>query len=314
MLTRRHIRIKVMQAIYALSQSKTNDLDATKKFLLQSMEDTYDLYLLSLSFLRELHKMAKSQMELSKKKYLATEQDKNPNTAFVENKLLHQLSTNLALTDLLEKRKLNDWDLNEDYLKIVHKEMVESPIYAQYISTGEKNYTNDKKFIIELYKQIIAPNDKIYEYLEDHKLTWVDDIPLVNTYIIKLFKKAKESSSNAYFTPDLFKDLEDKEFAIKLLNKTLMHQKDLEQAYVDKTVNWDKDRIAELDSILLQMGICELQHFPSIPTKVSMNEYLELAKEYSTPKSSIFINGILDKLVKQYQAENKLNKMGRGLL
>lgn len=314
MLTRRHIRIKVMQVIYALSQSQRNDLDATKKFLLQSMDDTYELYLLTLSFLIELHKVSKAHLELSKKKYLATEQDKNPNTNFVNNRLLVQLSTNLPLTDLLATKKIKDWDLNQDYVNIVYEAFLESNSYKKYILEQETTYEEDKKIILVLFKNFIAPNDKIYEYLEDHKLTWVDDIPLVNTFVMKLFRKAKASSANEYFLPLLFKDEEDKEFAINILQKTLVNEKELTNAYLNKTLNWDKDRIAELDSILLKMGICELQNFPSIPTKVTMNEYLELAKEYSTPKSSIFINGILDKLVKEYQEENKLNKIGRGLL
>jgi N utilization substance protein B len=227
---------------------------------------------------------------------------------------LLQLTQNPLITQELEDRKINDWDLNEEYVKILYQEIMDSDIYAKYMNSDTNSYEADKKFIIDLYKNIIAPNDKLYEYIEDVKLTWLDDLPLVNTYLVKQFKKVKKDSLNNFFLPKLFKDNEDKEFTSKLLKKTLLNNEKLLNEIANKTENWDKDRIAHLDSILLQMGISELLYFPSIPTKVTMNEYLEIAKEYSTPKSSIFINGILDKLVKEYTASKTLNKMGRGLL
>jgi N utilization substance protein B len=176
------------------------------------------------------------------------------------------------------------------------------------------SFEEDKQFVIDLYKNSIAPNDKIYDYFEDDKLTWIDDIPLVNTFILKLFKKVKPNVLESYFLPELVKDEEDLIFANRLLTKTLLNNEALVKEIQVKTPNWDKDRIADIDAILLKMAITELLHFPSIPERVTINEYLELAKEYSTPKSSTFINGILDKLVKEYQKEGKLNKLGRGLL
>jgi N utilization substance protein B len=167
---------------------------------------------------------------------------------------------------------------------------------------------------VELFREIIAPNEKIYDYFEDDKLTWVDDIPIVNTYLLKQFKKVKESSVPSYFLPPLFKDEEDMVYANRLLTKTLLNNAKLEQEIEGKTPNWDKDRIADIDAILLKMAICELLNFPSIPERVTINEFLEIAKEYSTPKSSIFINGILDKLVREYKEDGKLKKVGRGLL
>ena len=176
------------------------------------------------------------------------------------------------------------------------------------------NFESDSTFVINLFKDIIAPNDKIYDHFEDDKLTWVDDIPIVNTFLVKRLKKAKPESAERFFLPRLLKDEQDMTFAKDLLTKTLLNNSEWEREIQAKTPNWDKDRIAEIDHILLKMAICEFVHFPSIPEKVTINEYLEIAKEYSTPKSSIFINGILDKLVKEYKSSGKMKKVGRGLL
>lgn len=315
MLTRRHIRVKVMQCIYALIQSKDSSLEKQKKFLDVSIEDMYSLYLLLLSLLIEIHQMADTQLNLSSKKYLANATDDLPfKEKFVANKLLQQLANNAKLKEELEFRNLNNWYLNEEYVKLIYKDILESDMYLKYMHTAEQSYEKDKELVIGLFKEIIAPNEKIYDYFEDDKLTWVDDIPIVNTYLLKHFKKVKENSSPSFFLPNLVKDDEDMQYAQKLLSKTLLTNDALEKEIEGKTPNWDKDRIAGIDSILLKMAICELLNFPSIPEKVTINEYLEIAKEYSTPKSSIFINGILDKLTKEYKENGKLNKMGRGLL
>src|SRR5690606_16683517 len=156
--------------------------------------------------------------------------------------------------------------------------------------------------------------EKLYEYIEDKNLTWLDDLPTINTTILKLLRKAKPSNPDNHFIPKLYKDSEDKQFAIDLFRKTLLNRTSLNKEIELKTQNWDSDRIATVDFVLLQMAICELKNFPSIPVKVTINEYLEIAKEYSTPKSSVFINGILDKLVKEYEEAGNLNKIGRGLV
>ena len=180
--------------------------------------------------------------------------------------------------------------------------------------TKTSDFKEDKDFIVDIFKEIIAPNDKLYDYMEDKNLTWLDDLPTVNTTILKLLRKVKTTSAENHFTPNLYKDAEDKQFAIDLFKKTLLNKTAINKEIELKTQNWDADRIANVDYALLQMAICELQNFSSIPVKVTINEYLEIAKEYSTPKSSIFINGILDKLVKEYTADGKLNKIGRGLM
>ena len=315
MLTRRHIRIKVMQCIYAITHSKENSLEKQEKFLRLSIENMYSLYLLMLSLLIEIQHLETDQVKLSSKKYLSNNTDTFPNKEkFANNKVLVQLANNRLLKAELQKRKLRNWYLNAEYVKIIHKEIVESKKFTEYMQIPSSTYNDDREFVTVLFKDIIAPNEKIYEYFEDDKLTWVDDIPIVNTYILKQLKKVKEDHNESFFLPRLLKDDEDMEFAQNLLTKTLLNNTEWEKEIEGKTPNWDKDRIADVDSILLKMAICELLNFSSIPEKVTINEFLEIAKEYSTPKSSIFINGILDKLVKEYKSEGKLKKVGRGLL
>ena len=304
-----------MQCIYALTQSKDDSLEKQEKFLKVSIENMYTLYLLMLSLLIEIQKLATKQIQLSSKKYLATSSDAFPDKEkFANNSVLLQLANNGKLRSELEKRKLKNWYLNEEYVKLIYKEIIESKGYSQYMNNPSSSYQDDKELVANLFKDIIAPNEKIYDYFEDDKLTWVDDIPIVNTFILKQLKNVKEKGNDSFFLPKLLKDNEDMSFAQNLLTKTLLNNSIWEKEIEGKTPNWDKDRIADIDSILLKMAICELLNFPSIPEKVTINEFLEIAKEYSTPKSSIFINGILDKLVKEYKTQGKLKKAGRGLL
>ncbi|WP_318342742.1 transcription antitermination factor NusB [Flagellimonas baculiformis] len=314
MLTRRHIRVKVMQCIYALIQSKDDSLVKQEKFLRMSIENMYVLYLLILSLLAELHRMAEKHVGHASKKYVATEEDNYPDREkFIKNRLLLQIANNESLKNELSRRKLNNWYLNEEYIKILYKEIVASDIYKEYMTNAKDSYENDRDVVLQLFREIVAPNEKIYEYFEDDKLTWVDDFPIVNTYLVKRLKKATENSGDKFFLPALLKDAQDMDYANDLLTKTLLNDAKWEKEIEGKTPNWDNDRIAEIDSIILKMAICELLNFPSIPEKVTLNEYLEIAKEYSTPKSSIFINGVLDKLAKEYKTEGRLQKIGRGL-
>ncbi|MEM9000220.1 MAG: transcription antitermination factor NusB [Bacteroidota bacterium] len=315
MLTRRHIRVKVMQCIYALIQAQDDSLEKQEKFLENSINNMYSLYLLVLGLLAEIHALAAKHVSHASKKYITTEDDNFPDREkFIKNRLLVQISSNGQLTKALSKRRLENWHLNDEYVKIIHKAIITSDLYKAYMSDSESSYQKDKDFLIKIFKTTIAPNEKIYEHYEDDRLTWVDDIPIVNTYLVKRFKKSSPTAPEHFFLPRLLKDEQDMVYAKELLVKTLLNDAQWEKEIEGKTPNWDNDRIAEVDSILLKMAICELLHFPSIPEKVTLNEYLEIAKEYSTPKSSIFINGILDKLVKEYKSTGKLQKMGRGLL
>ncbi|PZW39759.1 NusB antitermination factor [Mesonia algae] len=313
MLTRRHIRVKVMQSMYAFTQSANDNLIAEQKFLQKSMGEMYDLFLLNLDLLVQVKNKAQDYLEKSQKKHLATNEDKNPNLKFIQNKLIHKIEHSENLSELLDDKKLTNWQQDDEYVNIIWEEVKQSETYKDYLTSDLSSFQEDKEFIITIFKEIIAPNDKLYDYLEDKKLTWLDDLPIVNTSILKFLKKEKEANPEVK-VPKLFKNREDEEFAIELFRKTLLNQEAYVEDIQEKTPNWDKDRIAGVDSILLKMAICEFMKFPSIPVKVTINEYLEIAKEYSTPKSSVFINGILDKLSKEYKSSEKINKIGRGLM
>lgn len=314
MLNRRHIRLKVMQSIYAMHQNNSDNLEKEEKFLFQSIENIQDLYLIMVSALVEIRKAEADFIDKSSKKHLATKEERNPNKKFINNQVLMLLDENNSLSMALEDRKINNWKNNDDYILLLLEAVKSSELYEQYMSNTVNTFEEDKQFVVDLFTEIIAPNEKLYDYLEDHKLTWVDDIPVVNTMIAKQLKQIKSTDDSSFFVPKLFKDVDDKEFVRNLFRKTVLNDSELAKEFIDKTPNWDTERIAELDTIILKMAICEFLKFPSIPVKVTINEYLELAKEYSTPKSSIFINGILDNLVKEFQKDNKMVKTGRGLM
>ena len=301
-----------MQSIYAMHQKNSDDIEKEEKFLFHSIDSIFDLYLIMLSVIIELKKKEVVFLEASSKKHLATAKEKKPNKKFVENRFISILENSSSLLNALKNRKINNWELNDDYILLLLTEIKQSKLYESYMLSSKNSFEEDKNFVLDLFTELIAPNEKLYEYLEDNKLTWVDDIPVVNTHILKQLKQISEESE--FIVSKIFKDEEDQEFVGLLFRKTILNEQELAKEFFDKTPNWDIDRIAELDTIILKMAICEFLKFPSIPVKVTINEYLELAKEYSTPKSSIFINGILDNLVKDFKQKNRINKAGRGLL
>ncbi len=297
-----------------MHQNGSDNLEKEEKFLFYSIENVQDLYLIMLSSLIEIRNKEIEYIEKSSKKHLATPEERNPNKKFVNNSILEFLSENNSLSIALENRKINNWSQNDDYILIMLDEVKKSELYQNYMETRENNFEQDRQFVVDMFMELIAPNEKLYDYLEDNKLTWIDDIPLVNTQIVKQLKQIKSADEKQFAVPALYKDEEDKDFAKDLFRKTVLNEPELAKEYMDKTPNWDTERIAEIDTIILKMAIAEFLKFPSIPVKVTINEYLEIAKEYSTPKSSIFINGILDNLVKEFQLAKKLNKAGRGLM
>ena len=313
MLNRRHIRIKVMQGIYAMHKHESENLDKEEKFLFQSIENMYDLYLLMLSALLEIRLKEEEYLDLASKKHLATKEERNPNRKFVENKLLTLLANSELLENAIEERAITNWKRNDDVILLLLEAIKTSELYQDYMNATTSSFNDDKNFIADLFSEVIAPNEKLYDYLEDYKLTWLDDLPTINTLVLKQIKQLK-SENDTFLVTKLYKDLDDKDYVKNLFRKTVLNEVELSKEYIDKTPNWDTERIAEIDTIILKMAICELLKFPSIPVKVTINEYLEIAKEYSTPKSSIFINGILDNIVKDYQKNNRLTKAGRGLL
>jgi transcription antitermination protein NusB len=303
-----------MQSIYAMHQNGADNLEKEEKFLFYSIDNILDLYLTMVSSLLEICKKEQIFLHLSSQKHLATPQERKPNEKFIKNAVFQILAENNSLSIAMENRKINNWSLNDDYIIILLNAIKESKMYAKYMSNTVNTFEEDKEFIAAIFEEIIVPNEKLYEYLEDDKLTWIDDIPMVNTQILKQLKALKPLEEDNFRVPKLYKDAEDKDFVRDLFRKTVLNEKELAKTYEDKTPNWDSDRIAEVDTIILKMAICEFLKFPSIPVKVTLNEYLEIAKEYSTPKSSIFINGILDNLVKELTESKKLVKVGRGLM
>lgn len=312
MLNRRHIRVKVMQTIYAMHQNGSDNLEKQEKFLVASLENILDLYLIMISVLTEIRKKEIEYIEIAGKKHLATPEERNPNLRFINNPILVALEESNSLSIALEKSKINNWQANDDTILLVLQDVKQSELYLEYMNKKTGAFDEERNFISDLFAEVIAPNEKLYSYLEDFKLTWVDDIPVVNTQILKQLRQF--SKAGDFSIAPLYKDVEDKDFALSLYRKTVLNEDKLAKEFVDRTPNWDIERIAELDTIILKMAICEFLNFPSIPLKVTINEYLELAKEYSTPKSSIFINGILDNLIKDFQANDRIKKVGRGLM
>ena len=313
MLTRRHIRLKIMQIIYALKISDFEYTKETEKKLLESIDSLYNLYLILISLLIEILNRAQAKYLISQKKLLSDQKNIYDNKKFIKNQLLNLLKSDHLFNQEINKRNSNLWDLDFKYIDLIYEKLIKSELFSDYIKSDEISFKNDRDFVAKFYKNIIATNDKLYSFLEDRNINWVDDFPLINTIILKLINKSKETNSKTYFLPKLYKDNQDKIFAKDLLKKTLKNYNDYNNEISKKTKNWDADRIARLDYVMLNMALCELIEFKTIPIKVTLNEYIEISKEYSTPKSNVFINGILDSIAKDFIKSGKIIKEGRGL-
>jgi N utilization substance protein B len=301
-----------MQSVYAVLRSRSDDLKKEEKFLLFNIRKSKDLYVLQLLLLLEIRELALEHIEIKKKKYLATEEDRNPNMRFIENRVLKAIEGSEEIREFSRYRKLNLWKENREYVRILLDQMSESGAYAEYMNSDKDGFELDRNFLTWLFREIVAPNEKLFDFYESTNLGWVDDYPLVNTMILKTFKQMKKNHS--FDLQDLSVKEDDEEFLLDLFRKTLLHQDEFTEEIDAKTPNWDTERIADVDMILIKMALTEFLYFPSIPTKVTINEYIEIAKDYSTAKSSYFINGVLDKLLKDYNKSGKLKKIGRGLL
>ncbi len=312
MVNRRHIRIKVMQSVYAFLQSGSDNLTKEEKFLENSVDQTFDLFALQLDLFVAIKKMAEEHLEIRKKKYLATDEDKNPNLNFIHNKVIQLIENDVLLKNLIERHKLNNWSNDREYVRLIWDEIQQSDLYKNYLKVPKAGLKEDKEFILEIFKTIVAPNEKLNDYYESQHLGWVDDLPYVNTWIIKMIKQIKKGQLLG--VPNMNIEEDDREFMLDLFRKTVLNHKQYDDDIDSKTPNWDNERIAELDMILIKMAITEFVKFPSIPTKVSINEYIEISKDYSTANSSFFINGVLDKILKDFQQQDKVKKIGRGLL
>lgn len=313
MLNRRHLRIKVLQALYAFYQSKDADYVKLEKELFSSVDRIYDLYLYLMLTFSELKTQAERRVEENKKKILPTEEDLNPNLKFVNNEIISLLERNTELRKISEQRKVN-WmgDENQEMFRKMYLQIRESEIYFEFMNNGNEGFEEDLAFAVALFKTEIANFPLLYNYFEERDIHWLDDIDLACTMVLKTIKSFEVGKSNEIMP--LYKDeVDEKEFVKMLFRKTVMMDEESEKLIDELTSNWELDRIAKMDIILMKMAIAEFQIFNNIPTKVTLNEYIEISKFYSTPKSNGFINGVLDKAIARLEKEGRIKKVGRGL-
>jgi len=301
-----------MQSVYAMIKSYDDDVLKEEKFIKYSIKRMFDLYVLLLDLLVEVQKLAEEKQEISKKKYLATEEDLSPNRKFVENILIKKIAESSSLTLYKEAQNLDNWSKDDEYIKIIWDLLQNSDIFSEYLNSSDDSFNSDKDFVVTFFRKIVAPNTKLAEYFEGENITWVDDIPFVNTWVVRSLTKQK--SANAFKLGSLYKNQDDQDFATDLFKKVILNHHSFENDIKIHTPNWETDRIADMDMILIKMGVCEFLNFPFIPTKVSINEYIEIAKDYSSEKSGYFVNGVLDKLSREFLKDKKIVKVGRGLL
>ncbi len=314
MLNRRHLRIKILQALYAFEQTKDHNVARAEKELLHSIQKMFDMYLFLMLIMGEMQEVALRRIEDGKKKRLPTEEDLNPNERFVNNKLLQQLAENKALKTAAEKAKVN-WMGEGELLRRLFKSLIDTDEYRAYMAAPDTDYAADKEVIIRIFKRHLINSQSLYEFFEEKSIFWVDDLDIVASMVIKTFKSFEEDSDEFHPLLPLWKDPDDEISFVKVLfRKTVVQNEEHMELIHKHTDNWELDRIALMDIILMKMALSEGREFPEIPVKVTLNEYIEISKYYSTPKSNTFINGVLDKLFEELKAVGKIKKVGRGLI
>lgn len=303
-----------MQALYGFFQSDSKDLAKGEKALFVGIDKIYDLFIYQLAFIIELQHVANSLMEDAKTKRLPTQHDLQPNLKFIENKFINQLVENIHIKREMNNRRIN-WNNEFDLVKKVFNNIKASPEFEKYMNVSDDSYETHRDFILEIFKEYMADFELLNHLYEEKDLHWGDDIYIVNPMVVKTIESFKETTSADFKLMSLYKDKEeDEQFVKDLFRETIIKDAEVEKLIGDKTKNWEVERIAMMDVLLMKMAITEILHFSSIPVKVTLNEFIEISKIYSTPKSKIFINGILDKIVGDLKADNRLNKMGRGLM
>ncbi|MDP2334952.1 MAG: transcription antitermination factor NusB [Bacteroidota bacterium] len=313
MISRRIIRIKVLQILYAFFTSPETSINNTEKELFFSLQKTYDLYHYLMSLVIEIEKFAEGRIDLGLKKHRPSGADLDPNTRFVNNRLISQLKINVPLAKYLESSKLS-WVNDEDLIRKLYFSLIEQDFYKDYMVADQNSYTEDRKLVEDIFKYLILDNEDLESLLEEQSIYWNDDLDFVVSMILKTFKKFKETSDERQALLPMYKDDEDRQFAKDLYRKVVLNHTENMVMIKQHTLNWDIERIAFIDNLILELALSEFLYFPSIPTKVTMNEYIELSKYYSTEKSRNFINGMLDKALKDLKKANKIIKAGRGLI
>ena len=302
MLNRRHIRIKVLQLLYSKTTGKIDNKSLLKHFEL-STQNFYKFFLTQIILFKEIFNESNRFVDLNEKKYFKKD-SKKIKKLFSENTLLKSLDSDKLLIKVLEKYKLNYWTNNINKVQNIFKEILNSEFFVDY--SKDQNF-----FIQDVYKNLIACNDELFDFYEDCEIGWVDDFPLVNTIVLNWLINSSINNSTQIPTK-VFKDRSDKKFGKELFKITVKDDKNIQELINEYTPEWDNDRIAVIDMIILKMCIKEFTSFPSIPIKVSINEYVEISKQYSSPNSSTFINGVLNNIYRKLDKEGMINKNERG--
>ncbi len=307
MINRVLIRLKVIQVIYAYYQNGGKNVEAAEKELFFSLSKAYDLYNYLLLLMVEVTRFADRRIDNRRHKLRPTYEDLNPNTRFIDNAFMAQLAQNKQLEAFAANQK-RTWDDEGDFVKHLFEKIEQTKAYKEYMAQETLTYEDDRELWRKLYRSTIAQNETIDEILEEQSLYWNDDKAIVDTFVLKTIKRFEpENGADQELMPE-YRDDEDKEFARKLLRSAITNADAYRKLMENNAKNWDMERFAFMDILIMQVALAEIFAFPSIPVSVSLNEYVEIAKMYSTPKSGNFINGMLDGIVNQLRSENKLNK------
>ena len=312
------MRIKVLQALYAYIESGETNVNNGIKNLLESIDKLYELFIWQLSFLVETKRFAENKITENKHKYIPTYDDLHPNMKYVNNRLLNVIEDNIDFKKHEAALKINWADDHQDVVKKYYTMMKDTPEYKKYMADKTDNFANDRKFIVTMVTNYFADLDVLQDFYEDKSIYFCDDYHLVSSMLIEFFSKMKNFDANSKL-PEIYKteNVEanaDEKFIQDLFRETLKHNEEFGKLIADNTNNWEKERICLMDMIILKMALTEFVCFPFIPVKVTMNEYIEISKYFSTPKSKIFVNGILDKLAKKLTESGAIDKKGLGLL
>ena len=307
MINRVLIRLKIVQIVYAYYQNGGKNLDTAEKELFFSLSKAYDLYNYLLLLMVEVTKQANKRLNAAKNKLVPTKEELFPNTKFVENLFIAQLEVNKQLLAFSNNQK-KTWENEADFVKTLCDKILESDIYKEYMASETSSYEEDRELWRKLYKNIIFNNIELDQVLEDQSLYWNDDKEIVDTFVLKTIKRFDEKNGAKQELLPEFKDEEDQDFARRLFRRTILNADYYRHLISENTKNWDLDRVAFMDVVIMQIALAEILSFPNIPVSVSLNEYVEIAKLYSTPKSGGFINGTLDGIVNSLKKENKLTK------
>ena len=313
MISRRLLRIKALLILYAFNRKKGDDLEAAEKELITSLKQSYDLYHLLLLLIIEIGDVAEEKIEIARQKKMPTYEDLHPNTKFIENRLLRQLSANMQLKNYARTAKLS-WISNKEIPKIYYNILKDSAIFKEYMNSGLSSFSEDRKFISRVLSLILTEADELESVLEEKSIYWNDDLDFVSVMVEKTLRQFRETAPENHKLMPLYRSDEDEVFVKTLLRKTILNSEKLEELIDSNTTNWEIERIALMDTLVMQLAITEIREFPEIPVKVSLNEYIEIAKFYCTSKSSTFVNGILDKIVKEMREKKMFRKTGRGLI